>query len=50
MDDEELLVMLRGFHRLEQVGISVLDGGAGARASLIEYCKERGIDLYRDDT
>jgi hypothetical protein len=50
MDDEELLVMLRGFPRLERVGISLHRRGPKVRASLIKYCKERGIYLYCDDT
>jgi len=50
MDDEELLVMLRGFPRLEKVDISLRHGRPNARASLITYCKARGIYLHCDDT
>ena len=45
-DDEGLLVMLRGFPRLWQVGISLLSDYDETIESLVKYCKEREIDLY----
>jgi hypothetical protein len=42
IDGEELLVMVKGFPRLEQLGVPF----SGRDAALKKYCKKRGIDFY----